>query len=117
MSNFNSRRLNWLKLFAADSLLNRLFQAIAPLYLMEFLMKFVSGLGRTISPFLLLSRLEFLWTNRFLSSVALYTSMHLKVNFANHTLYILSRLSHRVSALIRLQCWCPMIVHARYVRL
>ena len=71
VSNFNSRRLNWFKLFAADSLLNRLFQAIA-LYLMELLIKFVSGLGRTISPFLLLSRLEFLWTNRFLSSVALY---------------------------------------------
>ena len=57
---------------------------------------FVSGLGRTISPFLLLSRLEFLWTNRSLSSAALYPSMPLKVNFANRTLYILSRLSHRV---------------------
>lgn len=96
MSNFESRRLNWFKLFAADSLLERLFQVIAPLYLIEFLIKFVSELGRTVSPFLLLSRLEFLWTNRSLSFVALYPFMHLKVNSANRTLYILSRLSHRV---------------------
>ena len=96
MSNFDSRRLNWFKLFAADSLLNMLFQAIAPLYLLEFLIKFVSGLGRTISPFLPLSRLEFLWKNRSLSSVALYPFMHLKVNSANRTLSILSRLSHCV---------------------
>lgn len=97
MSNFDSRRLNWFKLFAADSLLDRLFQAVAPPYLMEFLIKFVSGLGRTISPFLLLSRLEFLWTNRSLNSVALYPFMHLKVNSAHRILHILlSRLSHRV---------------------
>ena len=63
MLNFDRRRLNWFKLFAADSLLYRMFQAIAPLYLIGCFIKFVSGLGRTISPFLLLSRLEFLWTN------------------------------------------------------
>ena len=96
MSNFDSWRLNWFKLFATDSLLDRLFQAIVPLHLMEFLIKFLSGLGRTISPLLLLSRLEFLWTNRSLSSVALDPFMNLKVNFANRSLYILSRLSHRV---------------------
>jgi len=58
MSNFDSSCLNWFKLLAADSLLDRLFQAIAPLYLIEFLIKFVSGLGRTISLFLLLLQLE-----------------------------------------------------------
>ena len=96
MSNFDSRRLNWFKLLAADSLLDRLFQAVAPLYSMEFLIKFVSELGRTISPFLLLSRFEFLCTNRSLNSVALHPFMHLKVNCTSRTLYILSRLSHRV---------------------
>ena len=40
-----------LKLFVADSLMDRLFQAIAPLYLMDFLIKFVSGLGGAISLF------------------------------------------------------------------
>lgn len=85
VSNFDSRCLNWFKLFA-----------VVLLYLMKFLIKFVSGLGRTISPLLLLLRLEFLWTNRCWSSVALYPLMHLKVNSANRTLYILPRLSHCV---------------------
>ena len=77
-------------------MLDRLFRGIALLYLMYFLIEFVSGLEKTISPFPLLSRLEFLWANRSLSSVALYPFMQLKVNSANRTLYILSRLSHRV---------------------
>ena len=52
--------MNSFKFLGVDSLLDKLFQAIAPLYLMEFLVKFVSGLGRMISAFLLLSRLDFL---------------------------------------------------------
>ena len=63
-----SKRLNSFTLFAADSLLDKLFQAIAPLYCMEFLVKFVSGLGRMMSPFRLLSRLVFLCTNKSLNS-------------------------------------------------
>ena len=60
MSNLVNKRMNLYKFLAADSLLDRLFQAIAPLYCMEFLVKFVSGFGRMISAFLLLSRLDFL---------------------------------------------------------
>jgi len=67
VSNLASKRLNSFTLFAADSLLDKLFQAIAPLYCMEFLVKFVSGLGR-MSPFHLLSRLEFLCTNKSMNS-------------------------------------------------
>ena len=42
------------ELFLADSMLNRLFQAIAPLYLMEFLINLSLGSGGgggAISPF------------------------------------------------------------------
>ena len=60
MSNSVNKRMNLCKFLAADSLLDRLSQAIAPLYCMEFLVKFFSGLGRMISAFLLLSRLDFL---------------------------------------------------------
>ena len=42
MSNFDSRCLNWFKLLATDSLLDRLFQAIAPIYLFYlFISRFV----------------------------------------------------------------------------
>ena len=116
MSNFESSRSNWFKLFAADSLLDRLLRGIALRYLMEFLIEFVSGLGKTISPFPLLSRFEFLWTNRSLSSVALYPFTQLKVNSANRTLYILQDYPI-VFALKRLQYWCPIIVRIQYVRL
>ena len=40
------------ELFLADSMLNRLFQVIAPLYLMEFLINLSLGSGGVaISPF------------------------------------------------------------------
>lgn len=68
MSNLVKKRLNSFKFLAADSLLERLFLAIAPLYCIEFLVKFVSSLGRMILPFLVLSRLEFLCTNISLNS-------------------------------------------------
>ena len=46
MSNLVSRRLNSFKFSAVDSLLNRLFHAIPPLYRMEFLVLLVDGQGR-----------------------------------------------------------------------
>ena len=50
LSNFRKQRLKSFKVLAVVSMFVRLFQAIAPLYLMEFLIKFVSGLGRIMSP-------------------------------------------------------------------
>jgi len=44
VSNLASKRLNSFTLFAADSLLDKLFQAIAPLYCMEFLVKLMEFL-------------------------------------------------------------------------
>ena len=85
MSNFDSRRSNWFKLFAADGCSSSIFDGVPhKICLWAWENNFQ------------LSRLEFLWTNRSLNSVVLYSFMQLKVNSANRTLYILSRLSHRV---------------------
>ena len=97
VSNLVKKRLNSFKFLAADSLLERLFLAIAPLYCIEFLVKFVSSLGRMILPFLLLSRLEFLCTNISLNSEKLKPLLHLKTNSISRTLYIASKLFHCVS--------------------
>ena len=51
VSNFRKQRLKSSKVLAVVSMFVKLFRhAIAPLYLMEFLIKFVSGLGRIMSP-------------------------------------------------------------------
>ena len=97
MCNLVKKRLNSFKFLAADSMLERLFLAIAPLYCIEFLVKFVSSLGRMILPFLLLSRLEFLCTNISLNSEKLKPLLHLKTNSISRTLYIASKLFHCVS--------------------
>ena len=44
--NFTRQRLNSFKVLALVSLFVKVFHAIAPLKRMEFLIKFVSGLGR-----------------------------------------------------------------------
>ena len=61
---------------------------------MEFLIKFVSGLGRIMSSFLL--RPDFLCMKRSLNSVTVKPFVHLKTNSVSRTLYIVSRLSHPV---------------------
>ena len=47
VSNFTRQRLNSFKVLALVSLFVRVFHAIAPLKRMGFLIKFVSGLGRS----------------------------------------------------------------------
>ena len=51
--NFARQRLNPFKVLALVSLFVKVFLAIAPLKRMEFLIKFVSGLGRMMFSFLL----------------------------------------------------------------
>ena len=62
ISNFKRQRLNSFKVLAPVSLFVKVFHAIAPLKRMEFLIKFVSGLGRMMFSFLL--RPEFLCKNK-----------------------------------------------------
>ena len=94
VSNFLKQRFKSFKVLAVVSMFVKLFQAIAPLYLMEFLIKFVSGLGRIMSSFLL--RPDFLCMKRSLNSVMVRPFIHLKTNSVSRTLYIVSRLSHPV---------------------
>ena len=58
VSNFTRQRLNSFKVLVLVSLFVQVLHAIAPLKCMEFLIKFVSGLGRMMFSFLL--RREFL---------------------------------------------------------
>ena len=58
ISNFKRQRLNSFKVLTPVSLFVKVFHAIVPLKRMEFLIKFVSGLGRMMFSFLL--RPEFL---------------------------------------------------------
>ena len=62
ISNFKRQRLNSFKVLAPVSLFVKVFHAIVPLKCMEFLIKFVSGLGRMMFSFLL--RPEFLCKNK-----------------------------------------------------
>ena len=64
--NFTRQRLNSFKVLALVSLFVKVFHAIAPLKRMEFLIKFVSGLGRMMFSVL---RPEFLCKNKSLNSV------------------------------------------------
>ena len=66
VSHFTRQRLNSFKILALVSLFIKLFHVIAPLTRMEFLIKFVSGLGRMMFSFLL--RPEFLCRNKSLNS-------------------------------------------------
>ena len=61
------QRLNSFKVLAPVSLFVKVFHAIAPLKRMEFLIKFVSGLGRMMFSFLL--QPEFLCKNKSSNSV------------------------------------------------
>ena len=65
--NFTRQRLNSFKVLALVSLFVKVFHAIAPLKRMEFLIKFVSGLGRMMFSFLLWP--EFLCKNKSLNFV------------------------------------------------
>ena len=94
VSNFRRQHLKSFNVVAVVSLFVKLFHAIAPLKLMEFLLKFVSGLGRIMSSFLL--QPDFLCINRSLNSVMVKPFIHLKTNSVSHTLYFVSRLSHPV---------------------
>ena len=67
VSNFARQRLNSFVILALVSLFVKVFHAIAPLKRMEFLIKFVSGLGRMM--FSILLRPEFLCKNKSLNSV------------------------------------------------
>ena len=67
ISNFKRQRLNSFKVLAPVSLFVKVFHAIVPLKRMEFLIKFVSGLGRMMFSFLLWS--EFLCKNKSSNSV------------------------------------------------
>ena len=73
LSNFTRQRLNSFKVLVLVSLFVKVFHAIAPLKRMEFLRKFVSGLGRMMFSFLLPP--EFLCKNKSLNSV---TELHIK---------------------------------------
>ena len=64
---FKRQRLNSFKVFTPVSLFVKVFHVIAPLKRMEFLIKFVSGLGRMMFSFLL--RPKFLCKNKSSNSV------------------------------------------------
>ena len=53
VSNFARQHLNFLKVLALVSLFVKMFHATAPLKRMEYLIKFVSGLGRMMFSLLL----------------------------------------------------------------
>ena len=95
VSNFARQRLNSFKVLALVSLFVKVFHAIAPLKRMDFLIKFVSGLGR-MPMFSFVLRPEFLCKNKSLNSVTVQHFKHLKTNSVNRTLYIVSKLSHPV---------------------